>query len=347
MFLRRLLPRLRMLRASRGFNTPQKLAFRNAYFYTNGPTQTRNSNSFWRSMTVLAAGTFLAGYAVGKLNGLNHLVQLQRDSGNEPNNNGQDKWKQEKSFQDNLDSPPMDHVRSETQAYNEPYMQHRRIEDAAEKAEEKTGELKTDEEVKSTPESSSTEETHPQDIPQDIPVNTSTEGESEVEAVSVSTTTPAANSAGLVEDIAAEHEDEEAAFDPETGEINWDCPCLGGMAHGPCGEQFKAAFSCFVYSTSEPKGMECLEKFQAMQNCFREHPEMYSDMIADEDATEKDKPHKTETAETTSNSSDAHTTTKEPPKNVSDPSNVSPSSTATKPVSTSSMVSSDDTSSKI
>lgn len=47
-----------------------------------------------------------------------------------------------------------------------------------------------------------------------------------------------------------------------TGEINWDCPCLGGMAHGPCGEEFKAAFSCFVYSTEEPKGMDCIEKFK-------------------------------------------------------------------------------------
>jgi hypothetical protein len=26
---------------------------------------------------------------------------------------------------------------------------------------------------------------------------------------------------------------QEAAFNPETGEINWDCPCLGGMANGP------------------------------------------------------------------------------------------------------------------
>ena len=26
---------------------------------------------------------------------------------------------------------------------------------------------------------------------------------------------------------------QEGAFNPETGEINWDCPCLGGMAHGP------------------------------------------------------------------------------------------------------------------
>lgn len=55
---------------------------------------------------------------------------------------------------------------------------------------------------------------------------------------------------------------QEGAFNPETGEINWDCPCLGGMAHGPCGEEFKTAFSCFVYSSEEPKGMDCIDKFQ-------------------------------------------------------------------------------------
>lgn len=55
---------------------------------------------------------------------------------------------------------------------------------------------------------------------------------------------------------------QQGAFNPETGEINWDCPCLGGMAHGPCGEEFKAAFSCFVYSEEEPKGMDCIDKFQ-------------------------------------------------------------------------------------
>ena len=56
--------------------------------------------------------------------------------------------------------------------------------------------------------------------------------------------------------------DQQGAFNPETGEINWDCPCLGGMAHGPCGEQFKAAFSCFVFSKEEPKGMDCIDKFK-------------------------------------------------------------------------------------
>jgi hypothetical protein len=69
----------------------------------------------------------------------------------------------------------------------------------------------------------------------------------------------------------------QAAFNPETGEINWDCPCLGGMAHGACGEEFKAAFSCFVYSTEEPKGQDCIEKFRGMQECFRAHPEIYGE----------------------------------------------------------------------
>jgi len=76
------------------------------------------------------------------------------------------------------------------------------------------------------------------------------------------------------------------AFNPETGEINWDCPCLGGMAHGPCGQQFRDAFSCFVYSEEEPKGINCVEKFKAMQDCFREHPEVYGDEIMDDDDDE-------------------------------------------------------------
>ncbi|KAG6286186.1 hypothetical protein E4U46_005138 [Claviceps purpurea] len=75
----------------------------------------------------------------------------------------------------------------------------------------------------------------------------------------------------------------EAAFNPETGEINWDCPCLGGMAHGPCGEEFKAAFSCFVYSTDEPKGMDCIDKFQGMQECFRKYPDHYGAELTDDD----------------------------------------------------------------
>ncbi|CBQ73965.1 related to MIA40-mitochondrial intermembrane space protein, involved in import and assembly of intermembrane space proteins [Sporisorium reilianum SRZ2] len=89
-------------------------------------------------------------------------------------------------------------------------------------------------------------------------------------------------------EVAVEESEEQtgqqSAYDPETGEINWDCPCLGGMAHGPCGEQFKLAFSCFVYSEAEPKGIDCVDKFKAMQNCFRQHPDVYKDEIEDDEA---------------------------------------------------------------
>ena len=73
---------------------------------------------------------------------------------------------------------------------------------------------------------------------------------------------------GSPEELEAEA-NQEGAFNPETGEINWDCPCLGGMANGPCGEEFKAAFSCFVFSTEEPKGMDCIDKFKYVPFCCR------------------------------------------------------------------------------
>lgn len=89
----------------------------------------------------------------------------------------------------------------------------------------------------------------------------------------------ATGGAGALESEAAQ----QGAFNEETGEINWDCPCLGGMAHGPCGEEFKAAFSCFVYSKEEPKGVDCIEKFKGMQDCFRAHPDIYGAELEDEE----------------------------------------------------------------
>lgn len=59
------------------------------------------------------------------------------------------------------------------------------------------------------------------------------------------------------------------------GDINWDCPCLGGMATGPCGTHFRDAFSCFHYSKAEPKGSDCYEAFLTMQECMSGYPELY------------------------------------------------------------------------
>ncbi|XP_037303986.2 mitochondrial intermembrane space import and assembly protein 40 [Pungitius pungitius] len=59
------------------------------------------------------------------------------------------------------------------------------------------------------------------------------------------------------------------------GDVNWNCPCLGGMASGPCGSQFKEAFSCFHYSKEEVKGSECIDHFRDMQECMQKYPELY------------------------------------------------------------------------
>ncbi|XP_046971554.1 mitochondrial intermembrane space import and assembly protein 40 [Vanessa cardui] len=67
------------------------------------------------------------------------------------------------------------------------------------------------------------------------------------------------------------------------GSINWGCPCLGGMATGPCGTQFRDAFSCFHYSEADPKGSDCYEKFSIMQECMGQYPELYG---KDEDEDE-------------------------------------------------------------
>ena len=47
------------------------------------------------------------------------------------------------------------------------------------------------------------------------------------------------------------------------------------MAEGPCGDSFKDAFSCFVYSKADPRGSDCVEQFQQLQNCLLSHPEVY------------------------------------------------------------------------
>ena len=47
--------------------------------------------------------------------------------------------------------------------------------------------------------------------------------------------------------VSALAEEDEFGVILPNGEINWDCPCLGGMPNGPCGEEFKDAFSCFHY----------------------------------------------------------------------------------------------------
>ncbi|AOA62817.1 Oxidoreductase [Komagataella phaffii CBS 7435] len=120
------------------------------------------------------------------------------------------------------------------------------------------------------------------EIPEISPVVTETpvvpKGKQSSESDSTGETVPTQQSS----ETEADH-DQAGAYNPETGEINWDCPCLGGMADGPCGEEFKAAFSCFIYSEAEPKGIDCIEKFKGMQECFRKYPEVYSEELRNDE----------------------------------------------------------------
>ncbi|EMR70181.1 putative mitochondrial intermembrane space protein mia40 protein [Eutypa lata UCREL1] len=132
-----------------------------------------------------------------------------------------------------------------------------------------------------TPDPALSDTTAPTAPAQDV-----TTGAQELPPTGATTTTAAEGSPEALEEEAGQ----QGAFNPETGEINWDCPCLGGMAHGPCGEEFKAAFSCFVYSNEEPKGMDCIDKFQHMQDCFRLHPEVYGEELNDDEEAEAQAP---------------------------------------------------------
>ena len=116
---------------------------------------------------------------------------------------------------------------------------------------------------------------HPEPAPVPEPEQTS----EQTKPSTTTSTTTATQDGDEPEGESSQPQPGASAYNPETGEINWDCPCLGGMAHGPCGMQFREAFSCFVFSEQEPKGIDCVEKFKAMQDCFREHPDVYAEGV--------------------------------------------------------------------
>ena len=85
----------------------------------------------------------------------------------------------------------------------------------------------------------------------------------------------------------SEKMDEESGLILPNGQINWNCPCLGGMASGPCGYQFREAFTCFHNSQEELKGGDCIEKFHIMQDCMAKYPNLYPKDDPIEDLDEK------------------------------------------------------------
>lgn len=114
----------------------------------------------------------------------------------------------------------------------------------------------------------------------------------------------APSNAELVEEDPNDPYEERGLILP-SGEINWNCPCLGGMASGPCGSEFKDAFSCFHYSKEEVKGSDCLEQFRAMQECMQRYPELYPQ---EDDKEKQENTSESETNSTSEGKKDNETT---------------------------------------
>ncbi|KAI3445110.1 hypothetical protein Pfo_001775 [Paulownia fortunei] len=70
-----------------------------------------------------------------------------------------------------------------------------------------------------------------------------------------------------------------------------ECPCIAHLRSGPCGVQFSDAFVCFLKSTAEEKGSDCVHPFVALQNCIKANPDAFSnDILEDEDVKKEEKP---------------------------------------------------------
>ncbi|XP_063692601.1 mitochondrial intermembrane space import and assembly protein 40-like [Bolinopsis microptera] len=71
----------------------------------------------------------------------------------------------------------------------------------------------------------------------------------------------------------------------ESGRDKLTVPCLGGMGtEGPCVEEFRSAFSCWMFSPADEQGGErgddCVDNFFAMSNCMQQNEEFYDDLNA-------------------------------------------------------------------
>ncbi|CAL1356398.1 unnamed protein product [Linum trigynum] len=65
-----------------------------------------------------------------------------------------------------------------------------------------------------------------------------------------------------------------------------ECPCISELRNGECGVQFSDAFLCFLKSTAEEKGSDCVRPFVALQNCIKVNPGAFSKDVVKEEGEE-------------------------------------------------------------
>ncbi|KAF5737961.1 mitochondrial intermembrane space import and assembly protein 40 [Tripterygium wilfordii] len=70
-----------------------------------------------------------------------------------------------------------------------------------------------------------------------------------------------------------------------------ECPCIADLRNGPCGVQFSEAFLCFLKSTADEKGSDCVHPFVALQDCIKANPNAFSeDVLEDDEDRKKEEP---------------------------------------------------------
>ncbi|XP_060185789.1 mitochondrial intermembrane space import and assembly protein 40 homolog [Lycium barbarum] len=99
----------------------------------------------------------------------------------------------------------------------------------------------------------------------------------------------------LIAEAAAYGEDGENESIDEKARKALECPCIAHLRSGPCGNQFSDAFLCFLKSTAEEKGSDCVSPFVALQSCIKANPNAFSKDILEDDVSKQDAVQKEET----------------------------------------------------
>ncbi|XVE92989.1 hypothetical protein REPUB_Repub01dG0151200 [Reevesia pubescens] len=85
----------------------------------------------------------------------------------------------------------------------------------------------------------------------------------------------------LIAEAAAYGNDENQSLDAQAQKA-LECPCVAELRNGACGAQFTEAFLCFLKSTAEEKGSDCVHPFVALQTCIKGNPDAFPKNILEE-----------------------------------------------------------------
>ncbi|KAG4205531.1 hypothetical protein ERO13_A04G109800v2 [Gossypium hirsutum] len=99
-----------------------------------------------------------------------------------------------------------------------------------------------------------------------------------------------ASTDSIIAEAAAYGNDENQSLDAQAQKA-LDCPCVSELRNGACGTQFTEAFLCFLKSTAEEKGSDCVHPFVALQTCIKGNPDAFpKNIIEDKEVKKEEEP---------------------------------------------------------